>query len=203
MNMYEINETHDPNLKSWVESANYPNTDFPIQNLPFVCFDTFAAFSVGTRIGDELLDLKRCFEDGLFDDDSFALAAVCGLVLDGALSWSGLITYRGDAVTLPPGGAPAWILAMWMAFALTLRHSLGAVCRRPALAALTGAVFGPLAYLGAERGFAAATLGEPRWQVLIALGIGWALALWLLALRVAREPGARHIPSSATPRNAT
>ena len=54
-----------------------------------------------------------------------ALAAVCGLVLDGALSWSGLITYRGDAVTLPPGGAPAWILAMWMAFALTLRHSLG------------------------------------------------------------------------------
>ena len=70
--MYEINETHDPNLKSWVESANYPNTDFPIQNLPFVCFDTFAAFSVGTRIGDELLDLKRCFEDGLFDDDSFA-----------------------------------------------------------------------------------------------------------------------------------
>lgn len=132
-----------------------------------------------------------------------ALAAVCGLVLDSALSWSGLIAYRGDAVTLPPGGAPAWILSMWMAFALTLRHSLGAVCRRPVLAALTGAVFGPLAYLGAERGFAAATLGEPRWQVLIALGIGWALALWLLALRVAREPGARHIPSSATPRNAT
>ena len=32
---YEINETHDPNLKSWVESANDPNTDFPIQNLPF------------------------------------------------------------------------------------------------------------------------------------------------------------------------
>ena len=33
--MYDINETHDPNLKSWVESANDPNTDFPIQNLPF------------------------------------------------------------------------------------------------------------------------------------------------------------------------
>ncbi|MCA9279046.1 MAG: fumarylacetoacetase [Phycisphaeraceae bacterium] len=31
---YEINETHDPNLQSWVESANDPNTDFPIQNLP-------------------------------------------------------------------------------------------------------------------------------------------------------------------------
>src|SRR5690606_30432767 len=37
---YEINETHDPDLKSWVESANDPNTDFPIQNLPFCIFAT-------------------------------------------------------------------------------------------------------------------------------------------------------------------
>lgn len=35
---FEINETHDINLKSWIESANDPNTDFPIQNLPFVRF---------------------------------------------------------------------------------------------------------------------------------------------------------------------
>lgn len=32
---YDINETHDPKLESWVESANDPETDFPIQNLPF------------------------------------------------------------------------------------------------------------------------------------------------------------------------
>ena len=37
---YEINETHDQNLKSWVESANAPDTDFPIQNLPFCTFVT-------------------------------------------------------------------------------------------------------------------------------------------------------------------
>ena len=37
---YEINETHDQNLKSWVESANAPDTDFPIQNLPFCAFTT-------------------------------------------------------------------------------------------------------------------------------------------------------------------
>jgi fumarylacetoacetase len=36
--MTTINETHDPNLRSWVESANDPNTDFPIQNLPFGVF---------------------------------------------------------------------------------------------------------------------------------------------------------------------
>ncbi len=31
----QIDETHDPKLESWVESANDPETDFPLQNLPF------------------------------------------------------------------------------------------------------------------------------------------------------------------------
>ena len=35
---YQIDETHDPNLQSWVEAANDPQTDFPIQNLPFGLF---------------------------------------------------------------------------------------------------------------------------------------------------------------------
>ena len=34
-----INETHDPKLQSWVESANQPDCDFPIQNLPFGVFE--------------------------------------------------------------------------------------------------------------------------------------------------------------------
>ncbi|MBK9163038.1 MAG: fumarylacetoacetase [Acidobacteria bacterium] len=58
--MYEINETHDPNLKSWVESANDPNTDFPIQNLPFCNFrhktSEFGS-RIGVRIGDQIVDL--------------------------------------------------------------------------------------------------------------------------------------------------
>jgi fumarylacetoacetase len=51
-------ETHDPDLRSWVESANSRASDFPIQNLPY------GVFSVGdgTRrvcvaIGDMILDL--------------------------------------------------------------------------------------------------------------------------------------------------
>jgi fumarylacetoacetase len=58
--MYEINETHDPNLKSWVESANDPNTDFPIQNLPFCNFkhdSTEYGSRIGVRIGDQIIDL--------------------------------------------------------------------------------------------------------------------------------------------------
>ena len=36
--MATINETHDPSRKSWVASANVPDGDFPIQNLPFGAF---------------------------------------------------------------------------------------------------------------------------------------------------------------------
>ncbi len=36
--MSELNETHDLARKSWVASANAPDCDFPIQNLPFGAF---------------------------------------------------------------------------------------------------------------------------------------------------------------------
>src|SRR5436190_8864595 len=60
--MYEINETHDPNLKSWVESANDPNTDFPIQNLPFCSFrnrSTEMAIQIGVRLGGFVIALDE------------------------------------------------------------------------------------------------------------------------------------------------
>ncbi len=66
--MYEINETHDPNLKSWVESANDPNTDFPIQNLPFCMFWRSAeseASHLGIGIGDYIFDLNQAIVAGL------------------------------------------------------------------------------------------------------------------------------------------
>ena len=66
---YEINETHDPNLKSWVESANDPNTDFPIQNLPFCVVEdesAYSGWSVATIIGDQVFALERANEVGLF-----------------------------------------------------------------------------------------------------------------------------------------
>jgi len=65
--MYEINETHDPNLKSWVESANDPNTDFPIQNLPFCVHRSSRIMGIptlGVAIGDQLLDLTAIDADG-------------------------------------------------------------------------------------------------------------------------------------------
>src|SRR3546814_1521789 len=36
--MMPIDATHEPSRKSWVQSANSPDTDFPIQNLPLGIF---------------------------------------------------------------------------------------------------------------------------------------------------------------------
>jgi fumarylacetoacetase len=54
-----IDETHDPALTSWVESANRPGSDFPIQNLPLGVFRTQADShpQLGVAIGDQVLNL--------------------------------------------------------------------------------------------------------------------------------------------------
>jgi len=52
-----IDRTHDPALRSWVESANQPGCDFPIQNLPFATFLSDAGTRVGVAIGDQVLDV--------------------------------------------------------------------------------------------------------------------------------------------------
>jgi len=55
----QVDETHDPALQSWVESANLPGSDFPIQNLPVGRFRVPGerAWRLGTAIGDLVLDL--------------------------------------------------------------------------------------------------------------------------------------------------
>ena len=55
-----LDATHDPGLKSWVESANHPASDFPIQNLPLGVFrrkGTKEKPRGGVAIGDQILDL--------------------------------------------------------------------------------------------------------------------------------------------------
>ncbi|MFN0184583.1 MAG: fumarylacetoacetase [Aquabacterium sp.] len=53
--------THDPDLRSWVESANDGATDFPIQNLPYGRFrraGTAEPWRIGVAIGSQVLDLR-------------------------------------------------------------------------------------------------------------------------------------------------
>ncbi|MFV0389104.1 MAG: fumarylacetoacetase, partial [Pyrinomonadaceae bacterium] len=64
----ETNFTHNAATKSWVDSANNPSTDFPIQNLPFCQFYETGSetTSVGVAIGDYVLNLNKCALDGFF-----------------------------------------------------------------------------------------------------------------------------------------
>lgn len=73
--MYALNATHSQDLVSWVESANQPKTDFPIQNLPYCVFQTVEnPASIGIGIGDQILNLRVCGEAGLLNSD-FALVS--------------------------------------------------------------------------------------------------------------------------------
>ena len=108
-----------------------------------------------------------------------ATALVFGFLLDGGLIRSGLASYAAAWPQLAI--APAWILALWMTFALTFTQSLSYLQSRLWLAALLGLIGGPLAYLGAARGWHVVAFAEPTRHALLVLAVGWALATPALA----------------------
>ena len=79
-NTHLLNETHNPALTSWVESANVEHCDFPIQNLPFASFkrkDSTEDFRAGVAIGDQVVDLKALFALNVFTGDAQAALEQC------------------------------------------------------------------------------------------------------------------------------
>lgn len=123
--------------------------------------------------------------------DAVLLAAclAVGALWDTLLARSGLLAYASPWPG--PGVAPAWILALWALLATALREPLRALHARPVLAALAGAVGGPLSYWSAIR-LGAGQVGAPVVATL-ALACGWAVitpALTTLAgWVVRRRPG--------------
>ncbi|MBC7938489.1 MAG: fumarylacetoacetase, partial [Chitinophagaceae bacterium] len=77
-----LDATHDPALRSWVESANAPDTDFPVQNLPLGRFrrrpEADAAeepLRFGVAIGNQVLDLRLAAELSPWPDGVHELLA--------------------------------------------------------------------------------------------------------------------------------
>ncbi len=57
-----LDTTHDPSRISWVASAQHPDTDFPLQNLPYGRFrrrGSAEAWRIGVAIGDQVLDFAE------------------------------------------------------------------------------------------------------------------------------------------------
>ncbi len=65
MTASQIDETHDPALRSWVATAN-SHSDFPVQNLPYGIFSSAGGRPrAGVAIGESILDLRACADAGL------------------------------------------------------------------------------------------------------------------------------------------
>lgn len=94
-----LNDTHTPSLTSWVESANLPGTDFPIQNLPHGVYRRKGrqeAFRGGVAIGDQILDINAACGLGVFTGATSEAAELAGastlngLMAAGPEVWSAL-----------------------------------------------------------------------------------------------------------------
>lgn len=119
------------------------------------------------------------------------LAALAGYVADSVLVVSGVLTFPPHASLGWP--STVWMVALWAGLAATLNTSMAWLHGRYAVAAVFGAVTGPLAYTAGER-LGAATLGPTETVALVVIAVEWALALpalVCLAGRTSREPGLR------------
>ncbi len=80
--------------KSWVESANDPATDFPIENLPLCSFeashDGHTHRHLGLAIGDQILDVSALNEAGMFAKDDERIAHMLGFPF-----WDGVAQIPG------------------------------------------------------------------------------------------------------------
>ncbi len=80
-------------LRSWIQSANDPNTDFPPENLPFGVFSmsvggaSASSRQIGVAIGDQVLNVSRPGTVELFTGDAREIAIRCkDTVLNGIMN---------------------------------------------------------------------------------------------------------------------
>ena len=115
---------------------------------------------------------------------AIALAAV-GTLVDSTLLALGVLGFPRSGSSLV---VPLWISALWAQFAVA-PDVLGFLRGRPALAAVTGAIAGPVAYLGGARlGAAEIGAGLDTIPAVLALGVVWAVALPALILWAPATP---------------
>jgi fumarylacetoacetase len=81
-------------MRSWIESANLPGSDFPLENLPYGVFSQGESKHIGVAIGDQVLDLRGCAKNGLLSQLSSEMIAACSsdslnaLMALGPAAWS-------------------------------------------------------------------------------------------------------------------
>ncbi|MAP35631.1 MAG: hypothetical protein CME75_07640 [Halomonas sp.] len=109
-----------------------------------------------------------------------ALFALLGLALDGGLHLAGGFDFGEQ--TLVAGLLPLWLWMLWPLFATLVFHSLAWLWRYPLVAAVCGAISGPLSYLG---GAALANVSLAPW-LLPAQAVIWAALCWGISRYIQR-----------------
>lgn len=109
-----INDTHRPDLRSWVDSANARGADFPVQNLPFGVFRDWEGDDsprVGVAIGDQVLDVSA-LRESLFTGHARRAVEACtepainALLALGPECWSALRARLSELLRAENAGAP-------------------------------------------------------------------------------------------------
>lgn len=107
-------------------------------------------------------------------------SGMVGVIAETMLAQAGLVQY--GAPFLGNGIAPPWIVALWLAFGVTISTSTKLLgTRASAKAAALGLVFGPLAYAGGQKLGALAINGDPA-RAFVAIAIVWAIAFPALVM---------------------
>lgn len=105
------------------------------------------------------------------------VALLIGLILDTTWIKLGWLEFACDWPC--HSLAPAWILFLWVGFALTLNHSLAWLQSRLGLAACLGGLSSPLSYWSAAQ-LGAVKIIPSSWVWFMGIGVSWAIAVPLL-----------------------
>ncbi len=122
------------------------------------------------------LHLSALGEDRISEAWILLAAAAFGYAADSLLVMLEFIQFPLHARL--GGPSPLWMVALWVGFAATLRHALRWLGGRYVLAALLGAIGGPLAYRAGEA-LGAIQIPDPL-SGLTAVSVEWLLAMPLL-----------------------
>lgn len=128
-----------------------------------------------------------------------AVSGAIGIVFDSVLMNVGLLSFPTGS--LIPFLCPFWFIALWLNFATLLNVSLDWLKKWLPLAAVLGAIAGPVTYYAGAR-IGAVALHPDLWPSLIAIGVEWGIAfpalLKLADLLLARRSMARSIIPEVT-----
>ena len=112
---------------------------------------------------------------------------VLGIAADTLLLQTGSLIFESNG--LLPALSPIWMWSLWVILGCTLNESMSWLKGRFVLAAVLGAITGPLSYLAGVK------LGAAQWgdemQALVLIGIIWAISMPLLFWWAGKVPANR------------